>query len=83
MASQSFNHGPPPGSEETRLSGALTTVFSFALLGAYVKVYHSCGGADKTLYEIITARWGGAAGQSCAERAGVYRKPILPDLTGD
>lgn len=67
---------PPPGSEEQCLSEALTTVFS--MLHQALRVYYSCGRADKTAYKIITKMIGGAGGQSCTDGC---RKPILVGLT--
>lgn len=66
---------PPPGSEEQCLSEALTTVFS--MLHQALRVYYSCGRADKTAYKIITKMIGGAGGQSCTDGC---RKPILVGL---
>lgn len=80
LASQSerCTAAPLPGSEEQCLSEALTTVF--LMLHQALRVYYSCGRADKTAYKIIIKMIGG--GQSCTDGAGVgYRKLILVGLT--
>lgn len=52
------------------------------MLHQALRVYYSCGRADKTAYKIITKMIGGAGGQSCTDGAGVAcRKQIPVGLT--